>query len=135
MSEEEKKIVDVEVSDKGGAKTETKTETNSADHDHHRAIHGFGTAAHYMFKPGIIASSITFGLGITFSVFAGILALIGREPNVGFRIMVAFTSLSWSLFGLFIQVMIAGIVFHCLTRHFKADDPNWKDKVDNDEAY
>ena len=34
-----------------------------------------------------------------------------------------------------IAFMIAGIVFHFLTRHFKSDDPNWKDKVEDDGAF
>jgi len=136
MSEEEKKVVDVDSSEK---KTEdkvgTKTEASSGDHDHSRAIHGFGTAAHYMFKPGIIASSITFGIGFTFSIFAGIIGAVNGDSSVGFRILIAFSSVSWSLFSLFVQVMIAGIVFHFLTRHFKSDDPNWKDKVEDDGAF
>lgn len=138
--EEEKKTVDVESTEKKdeSPKEDVKPEvvSSSNDDDHSKAIHGFGTAAHYMFIPGIIGSAVSFGASLTCNIVEGIIRATTQSENFGTTFFSILARIGWGLFsGLFIPALIGGIVFHCLTRHFKSIDPKWKDKVEDDNAF
>lgn len=136
MEEEKKDVIEPEVVDSDEKGEETKEESNP-DNDHSRAIHGFGKAADMMFVPGIVSCIATFSASVTCNIIQGVIvAITGDANNAGAKVFSILASTGWSIFGsLLLPMLIGGIVFHCLTRSFKAKDPKWKDKVDDDKVF
>ncbi|OPZ37666.1 MAG: hypothetical protein BWY98_00012 [Tenericutes bacterium ADurb.BinA155] len=133
MDEEKKDVVEVKAAEKKDEGTETKSNPDPA-HDHHQAIHGFGVAQHWLFVPGIILSAASLTLAILFAI----LLSVGTSNSWSANLLSFFRAskeLNNYCFGLFSQALIGGIVCRCLLHHFKSDDPNWKDKVDDYTAY
>jgi ABC-type Fe3+ transport system permease subunit len=117
-------------------KTENPSTASAKDpaHDHHRAIHGFGLAAHWTFVPGICLSILFFILWMVF-VFLISQGNASDWKDSVLKLLQAFRNIFSYAFYVALQAMICGIVFHCLMRHFKADDPDWKDRLNNDGEF
>jgi phosphotransferase system glucose/maltose/N-acetylglucosamine-specific IIC component len=133
MEDEKKDVVEVKAEEKT-ASNEAPKQENDPDHDHHQAIHGFGVAQHWLFIPGIVLSAASLTLLVIFAIWQSIASQNNWDSNL-INFFNAMEKLNSYFFGLFIQALIGGIVFRCLLHHFKSDDPNWKDKADDYNAY
>ena len=119
MNEEENKVVEAEEADKYEKQKKT--------------IHTIGTIAHIAFPIGLWCTIGFLLTGITFNIVA---ALAFADGSTGAKIFYHFAEGAYSVLGSFaIPALIGAIVLRIILKKKKAENPYFKDSVDDFNVY